>query len=77
VGAVEEYGVSRAGGGTYPEVSLSLKLIDATSYKILWEATDSKKGGTVLDRLLGIGKKSPSDLSVELVKEMFDTLFGG
>ena len=77
LGSVQEYGVSRAGGGTYPEVSLSLKLIDATSYKILWEATDSKKGGTVLDRLLGIGKKSPSDLSKELVEEMFDTLFGG
>ena len=72
-----EYGVSRSGGDAYPEVSLSVKLVDAKSYEILWEATHSIKGGTVLDRLFGIGKKSPSDLTKELVAEMFDTLFGG
>ena len=77
VGAVEEYGVSRTGRSSYPEVSVSLKLIDAKSYKILWEATHSAKGGTVLDRLFGIGKKSTSELSRELVADVFDTLFGG
>ena len=76
VGSVEEYGVSRTAGSSYPEVSLSLKLIDAKSYKILWEATHNIKGATFLHRLFGVGKKSPSDLSKELVSEMFDTLFG-
>ena len=75
VGTVEEYGISRAGSSSYPEVSASLKLIDAQSYKILWEATHSVKGATILDRLFGIGKKSPSDLCRELVGKMFDTLF--
>ena len=75
-GSVEEYGVSRTAGSSYPEVSLSLKLIDAKSYKILWEATHNIKGATLLDRLFGVGKKSPSDLSRELISEMFDTLFG-
>ena len=77
VGAVEEYGMLRAGSSSYPEVSASLKLIDAKSYKILWEATHSVKGTSILDRLFGIGKKSSSDLCRELVEEMFDTLFGG
>ena len=76
LGSVEEYGASRTGGTSYPEVSMSLKLIDAKSYKILWEATHSVKGTTVLDRLFGISKKSSSDLAKELVAEMFDTLFG-
>ena len=76
VGSVEEYGLTGRGGGSYPEASLSLKLIDARSYKILWEATHSIKGATILDRLFGIGKKSTSDLGKELVSEMFDTLFG-
>jgi len=77
VGSVAEYGVSRTGGSSYPEVSLSLKLVGVRSYKILWEASHSLKGATVLDRLFGIGKKSPSDLSRELVVKMLDTLFGG
>ena len=76
VGSVEEYGVSRTGGSSYPEVSVSLKLVDAKSYVILWEATHSVKGTTVLDRLFGISKKSTSDLAKQLVAEMFDTLFG-
>ena len=75
LGSVEEYGLSRASGSTYPEVSLSLKLLDATSYHILWEATHSKKGATVLDRLFGIGRKSTSDVARELVEEILDTLF--
>jgi len=77
VGAVEEYGMLRAGSSSYPEVAASFKLIDAKSYKILWEATHSVKGTTILDRLFGIGKKSRSDLCRKLVGEMFDTLFGG
>ena len=77
VGSVEEYGVPRTTGSAYPEVSLTLKLIDAKSYRILWEATHSVEGATVWDRLFGIGKQSRSELSRELVEEMFDTLFGG
>jgi TolB-like protein len=77
LGSVQEYGLSRGGGISYPEVSLTLRLVDAKSYKILWEATHSLKGGTVLDRLFGIGKKSAFDISKELVAEMLDTLYGG
>jgi len=77
VGAVEEYSMSQAGSGSYPEVAASLKLIDANSYKILWESTHSVKGATIQDQLFGIGKKSRSDLCRKLVEEMFDTLFGG
>ena len=76
VGTVEEYGILQAGSSFYPEVAASLKLIDAKSYKILWEATYSVKGATILDQLFGIGKKSRSDLCRKLVGEMFDTLFG-
>jgi len=77
VGAVEEYGAPRSGRDSYPVVAASLKLVDARSYKILWEATHAVKGGTALDRLFGIGKKTTTDLCRDLVVEMFDTLFGG
>lgn len=75
-GAVHEYGFTQSGGNSYPEVTVSLKLIDAKSLAILWEATHTVKGTTVLDRLLGIDKKSPSDLCQEVVEELFDSLFG-
>ncbi|MEW5772460.1 MAG: hypothetical protein AB1916_02950 [Thermodesulfobacteriota bacterium] len=75
-GAVHEYGFSQSGGNSYPEVTVSLKLVDAKSLAILWEATHTAKGTTVMDRLLGIDKKSPSDLCQEVVAEMLDSLFG-
>jgi TolB-like protein len=75
-GAVHEYGFGQGKGNDYPEVTVSLKLIDASSCAILWEANHSVKGTTVLDRLLGIDKQSPSDLCRQVVVEMLDTLFG-
>jgi hypothetical protein len=75
-GAVHEYGFSQGSGDSYPEVSISLKLIDAASFEILWEASHTVKGTTVMDRLFGVSKKSPSDLCEEAVVEMLATLFG-
>ncbi len=76
VGSVQEYGAS-AGRSSDLEVSVSLKLIDAKSYAILWEASHSVKGTGILDRLFGIGRKSTSDLCQEAVVELLDTLFEG
>jgi len=75
VGAVQEYGQSDKGGDAYPEVCVSLRLLDAKTCTILWEANHSLKGATVLDRLFGIGKKSRTDLSRDVVVEMFASLF--
>jgi len=75
LGSVHEYGISRSGEG-FVEVSVSVKLLDAETHTILWEATHSKKGTAVLDRLFGIGKKSTTDLALEVVREMLDTLYG-
>ncbi|BBD07180.1 GNA1162 family protein [Desulfovibrio ferrophilus] len=75
VGAVQEYGQSTKGGDAYLEVCVSLRLIDAKTCTILWEATHSLKGTTVLDRLFGIGKQSRTDLSRDVVVEMFASLF--
>ncbi|MGE4296511.1 MAG: hypothetical protein AB7E47_00660 [Desulfovibrionaceae bacterium] len=75
VGSVLEYGVSPSSGSSYPEVCLTLKLVDAKSYAVVWEATHSVKGSTVMDRLFGIEKRSPSDLCRQAVVEMLDTLF--
>lgn len=75
VGSVLTYGVSRAGGSSIPEVSLSLKLLDVNSYAILWEATHNVKGTNILDQLFGIHPESPEDLCRVAVEEIFDTLF--
>jgi len=75
IGSVMQYGVSNVGGTSFPEVSISLKLVDVNSYAILWEATHNIKGANILDQLFGIRKDSLGDLCKEVVEEMLDTLF--
>ena len=75
IGSVMQYGISNIAGSSFPEVSISLKLVDINSYTILWEATHSIKGANILDQLFGIRKDSIEDLCKEVVEEMIDTLF--
>ncbi|MFH1076304.1 MAG: hypothetical protein V1753_05600 [Pseudomonadota bacterium] len=75
IGSVHQYGDTRVGNASFPEVSLSLKLIDISSYAILWESTHNLKGDDISTQLFGIGSKSPDDLCRKLVSEMLDTLF--
>ena len=76
MGSVMQYGVSNIGGSSFPEVSISLKLVDVNSYTILWETTHNIKGANILDQLFGIRKDSLEDLCKDVVEEMIDTLFG-
>lgn len=76
IGSVMQYGVSNIPGGSFPEVSISLKLVDVNSYAILWEATHNIKGANILDQLFGMRRDSLEDLCKEVVEEMIDTLFG-
>lgn len=76
LGSVMQYGVSRVGSSSFPEVSISLKLVDVNSYSILWEATHNVKGKNILEQLFGIRKDSLEDICQKTVKETLDTLFG-
>ncbi|MDL1967395.1 MAG: penicillin-binding protein activator LpoB [Deltaproteobacteria bacterium] len=76
IGSVMQYGISNIAGSSFPEVSISLKLVDVNSYTILWEAAHNIKGANILDQLFGIRKDSIEDLCKDVVEEMIDTLFG-
>ncbi|MFV9690012.1 MAG: hypothetical protein ACNY01_03495 [Desulfobacteria bacterium] len=76
MGSVLEYGVTRVGGSSVPEVSISMKLLDTNSYTILWEATHNRKGTNVLNQLFGVRRWTPEDLCKKVVIEMIGTLFG-
>jgi len=76
IGSVMQYGVSNIAGSSFPEVSISLKLVDVNSHTILWEATHNIKGANILDQLFGIRKDSIEDLCKDVVEEIIDTLFG-
>ncbi len=73
-GAVEEFSTIRTGGGAMPVVSLSLKLLDGQSAKVIWQATGTERGGGVLTRLFGVGEKSLNEVAQILVRRLLKTL---
>jgi len=74
MGAVDEYKVEQAGGISLPIVSVSLRLIDIQSGKVIWQISASEKGGGALTRLFGVGQKSLSEVSHILIKKCLKTL---
>ncbi|MDY6933990.1 MAG: CsgG/HfaB family protein [Spirochaetota bacterium] len=75
LGSVEEYGISQGGGRAFSQVAISMRMIDAGTSKILWQASYDKEGGGALSRLFGIGSKTISEISRDLIEEILDTLF--
>ncbi len=73
-GSVDEFALIQSGGISLPLVTLSLKLIDAQSGIVIWQATGTEKGGGALNRLFGIGEKTLSDVTDILIKKMLKTL---
>jgi len=73
-GSVDEYEIQRSGGISIPFVTVSLKLIDAKSAKVVWQITASEKGGGVMARLFGVGEKSLIEVSHILIRRCVKTL---
>ncbi len=73
-GSVDEYRREQSGGLSLPIVTISLKLIDTQSGKVIWQITASEKGGGALTRLFGVGERSLTEVSHILIRRCLKTL---
>ena len=73
LGAVNEYGMT---GRTlpYPEVSISARLVETPSGVVVWKASYTVKGATVLYRLFGVGGKTKIEAVKKAAHTLVDTL---
>ncbi len=74
LGAVEQMGESRKGASVYPEVSLTLRLVDSKASLVLWRASGHRSGYSVWDRLFGLAPKDTFEVSLALVHDMLSTI---
>ena len=74
VGSVDQYEESRRGSFSYPVVSLTLRLIDAQTGTILWQASGGASGYSAWKRLMGLSPKDMTEVSMELVEKLLSTL---
>jgi len=74
-GVVLEYGPVRSGSASANVVSVSLQMIEKASGMVVWSASSTKGGITVLDRLFGGGGEPMNAVTEKVVNDLLDKLF--
>lgn len=74
-GVLREYGETRSGTTSSNIISLSLKMIEVQTGKIIWTASSTKGGISLKDRLLGGGGKPMNEVTAEAVYDIINELF--
>ncbi len=74
-GSVLEYGEVRSGSASANVVSVSLKMQEAQTGKLVWSASSTKGGVTAADRLFGSGGAPMNSVTEDAVKDLLDKLF--
>lgn len=74
-GSVDYAGLNRKGSVSFPEVSLTLRLVEANSGAVLWQSSGSRDGDSFGKRLFGLNPNDQYTVSSGLIKEMLETIF--
>lgn len=75
VGSVDSYERISLGGVFFPEVSLTLRAVDAGTGTIIWSASHTGGGVGVAGRLFGLGGDTMSEAVQKTVRAAVATLF--
>jgi TolB-like protein len=73
IGSVEQ-GTEALGASVYPEVNLTLRLLDAETGTLIWQATGRGSGYSLADRLFGLAPKNHFEVTLKLVDSMLKTI---
>jgi TolB-like protein len=74
MGSVEAYDISKGISVTYPEVTINLRLVEASSGNIIWSVCQTSGGASFWTRHFGAEGISLSEAAKKVVKEAIDTL---
>lgn len=73
LGSVEQ-GTESRGNAVYPEINLTLRLLDSETGTLLWQATGRGSGYSLLDRLFGLAPKNHFQVTLDLLGRMLKTI---
>ncbi len=74
-GAVLEYGETRSGSATASLISLSVRMMEAKTGRVVWSAASTKGGVTAAARLFGGGGEPMNEVTTKAVDDLLDKLF--
>ncbi|HUL29436.1 MAG TPA: penicillin-binding protein activator LpoB [Thermodesulfobacteriota bacterium] len=74
-GVLKEYGEVRAGTTSANIISVSLQMMEAQTGKVVWSASSTKGGISLLDRLFGGGGQPMNKITEKAVDDLINKLF--
>jgi len=74
LGSVDIASEQRKGQIAYFELALTLRLVEANSGLVLWQASGYRNGDTLVGRLLGLEPKDAYQVSLDLVDRLLSTM---
>jgi hypothetical protein len=60
--------------GSFPEIAVTLRMLDAKTGNIIWSVSHSEKGGRILPTVFGIGEDTLSEVTARATKKVVETL---
>jgi hypothetical protein len=75
-GSVLEYGEVRSGSASANVISVSVKMMEVQTGRVVWSAAATKGGVSASDRLFGGGGQPMSLVTQKAVDELLNSLFG-
>ena len=73
LGSVEQKDISR-GSSSYPEITLTLRIVSCENGQVLWQASGMGSGYSVADRLFGMAPKDIFQVTLDLLYELTATI---
>jgi len=73
LGSVKQEVESR-GSASFPEITMTLRLIDSETGTLLWQASGRGSGYSVADRLFGMAPKDSFQVTMDLLRDLFATI---
>ena len=76
IGTVDVSGENRQGSFAYPELSLTLRLLETEAALVVWQASGHASGQTMRAKLLGMGPRDVFFITNSLVRKLLATIPG-
>lgn len=74
LGTIDQAGQVQRGSVSYPELALTLRLVDIHSGMIIWQASGNKSGESYGKRLFGIAADDEFKVALKLLRQLLQTI---
>jgi TolB-like protein len=73
-GSVDDIVQVSQGAFSYPQVSLTLRLIDSETSIVLWQSSAHRSGYSIIDRLFDLDPQDSYEITIALIRDMLGTI---